>query len=74
LASIFKILYPVGIGLGLFMIIRAGYKIMTSEGNPQQIKEGQEELTSSVLGILFIILSLVILRVIIKAILGVNSI
>lgn len=74
IATIYRILYPLAILFGLYSIIKAGYKIMVSEGNPQSVKEGQEEITSAVLGILFIMLSLVLIRVIIKAILNVDSI
>ncbi|NMB69586.1 hypothetical protein GYA27_00060 [candidate division WWE3 bacterium] len=70
LSRIYSLLYPIGIALGLFFIAKAGYTIMMSEGNPTKISQGKEELTSAVLGTLFILLSLVILRVIIRALLG----
>jgi hypothetical protein len=72
LAAIYRLLFPIGIVLGVFFIVLAGYKIMVSEGNPQKVKEGQEELTAAVLGTLFILLSVVLLRIIIKSILGVT--
>jgi len=43
---------------------------MTSEGNPQMVQQGQEQLTAAILGIIFILLSAAILRVIISSILG----
>lgn len=66
----FLVLYPIGIGIGLFTIAKSGYTIMTSEGNPAKISEGKEQLTAAVIGTFFILLSLVILRVIIRALLG----
>gem|GEM_PF-1107661 len=69
-SAIGAILYPAGIGIGLFFIIRAGYVIMMSEGNPDEVKRGQEHLTSAVIGTLFIVLSTAILRVIINTLLG----
>lgn len=69
-SSIGAILYPAGIGIGLFFIVRAGYVIMMSEGNPDEIKRGQEHLTSAIIGTLFIVLSTAILRVIINTLLG----
>ena len=44
---------------------------MTSEGNPQKVKEGQEELTAAIIGTFFILLSVAILRVIISSVLNV---
>lgn len=67
---IFTIMMPFGIGLGVFFMIKAGYTIKLSEGNPDKKKQGVEELTSAVLGTLYISFALVILRIIIKAILG----
>ena len=72
LSSIFSLLYPAALLLGMAFIAKAGYSYMTSEGNPQKVREAQEELTSAILGILFILLSVVILRVIIGSVLGVN--
>jgi hypothetical protein len=69
-SSIGAVLYPAGIGIGLFFIVRAGYVIMMSEGNPDEIKRGQEHLTSAIIGTLFIVLSTAILRVIINTLLG----
>jgi hypothetical protein len=69
-SAIGGILYPAGIGIGLFFIVRAGYVIMMSEGNPDEIKRGQEHLTSAIIGTLFIVLSTAILRVIINTLLG----
>ena len=65
-----SILYPAGIGLGLFFVVTAGYKLMVSEGEPDAVKSAQETLTSAVIGIVFIVLSSVILRVIINSLLG----
>lgn len=70
LSSIYRLLYPVTLFIGAFLIGKSGYKLMTSEGDPRKVKEGQEELTSAILGSFFILLSVVILRVIISGILG----
>lgn len=72
--SLIKILYnillPAGLGLGGFFIAKSGYTLMTSEGNPQKVKEGQEELTHAIMGTIFVLLSIVLLRVIINALIG----
>jgi hypothetical protein len=70
LILIFNFLIPTGIAAGLFFIIKAGYTLMTSEGNPQKTTEGKEDLTAAVVGTLFIALSLVTLRIIISVVLG----
>jgi len=68
-ATIYDILYPIGLAIGLFSIIAAGYAFMTSQGQPDKVKDAQEKLTAAVVGILFIVLSIVILRVIIRTLL-----
>jgi len=64
------ILYPAGIGIGIFFVIKAGYQFMMSEGEPQAVKDAQETLSAAIMGIVFIILSASILRVIISSLLG----
>lgn len=65
-----KILYPAAIGLGLFFIVKSGYQILISQGDQAALKSAQENLTSAIVGILFLILSSQILKVIIDLILG----
>lgn len=60
-------LYVLGIALGLFFIIKAGYTYMTSQGAPDKVKQAQEDLTAAITGIIFIVLSGVILRIIISS-------
>ena len=65
-----KLLYYAALVVGIGVIVYAGYILMTSEGNPDRVKEGKDWLTSAVLGILFILLSAAILRIIIRIFLG----
>lgn len=52
-------------GLGaVILLIYGGYKYMISRGDPEAIKAARETITSAVIGLLFIIFSLVILQVI----------
>ncbi len=51
-------------GIALLLIMYAGYKMVTSRGNPEQIESAKETLTSAIIGLLFIIFSVVILEVI----------
>jgi len=66
----FKVLYSAGLLIGIFFIIKSGYTLMTSQGDPQAVKEGQEQLTASIIGILFIVLSVALLRIIINSLIG----
>lgn len=71
-AAIYNVLLPIGVAVGLFGIITAGYAYLTSQGSPDKVKDASEKLTAAILGILFIVLSLVILRVIMNTLLGSN--
>ncbi len=51
-------------GLAILIIIFSGYRLMTSQGNPEKIQGARETLTSAIVGFLFVIFSLVILQVI----------
>ena len=64
---LYNILYPVAIIYGILQIILAGYGIMKSEGNPKVLDTAKENLTSSIIGVLFVMLAVIILRIIIKA-------
>ncbi len=66
----FSILIPLSVILGIFLIILNGYKLLTSQGDPRNVQEAREGLTSAIIGIIFVVLSIVILRLIIGGILG----
>lgn len=51
-------------GIALLLIIRSGYHLMTSQGNPEQLQAAREQLTAAIVGLLFVIFSLVALQVI----------
>ncbi len=63
-AAIFGILLSLSGAIALYLIVRAGYRIMTSEGTPEKITQGREELVSAITGLLFIIFSLVLFEII----------
>src|SRR3989344_4132616 len=65
LSIIYDMMLPAAVILGFFLIALSGYKIMTSQGNPVQTKAGKENLTSAIFGLIFVLLSVVILRIII---------
>jgi len=72
LGPVVKILYYGGLMLGIFYIIISGYKLIVSQGNPQQTQDAQEQLTAAILGIIFILLSVTILRVILGKVMGIT--
>jgi hypothetical protein len=50
-------------GIAFLLILYAGFIIMTSSGNPDRLKAGQELLTSAIMGIILLIFSIFILRI-----------
>ena len=70
IGGVYNLLYPVAILYGILQIIFAGYKIMRSEGEPKAMSDAKEHLTSSIVGVIFVILAVVILRIVIKVFLG----
>jgi hypothetical protein len=69
-----KWLFPYLLGFGgiaaFGLIVFSGIQILTSAGNPDKIQGAKETITSAVTGLLFIILSLFLLRLIGVDILG----
>jgi len=68
----FILRWAIGIGGGIafLLIVYAGFMIMSSSGNPERLKAGQELLTSAIAGLIMLIFSVFILRVIGVDILG----
>ena len=62
----FFLRWGVGIGGGVafLLILAGGFTIMTSTGNPERLKGGQQLLTSAIAGLIMIIFSIFILRLI----------
>lgn len=63
--QIYNIGYPLAITLGVFFIVWEGYRIIMSEGEPNKLDDAKEGLTAAIVGTLFVILAIVILRIII---------
>ena len=51
-------------GIAVILIIIAGYRLMASQGNPEAVQAAREQITSAIVGLVFVIFSLVILQVI----------
>jgi YD repeat-containing protein len=62
--KIFSIVLGLSGGIALVMIILSGYKFMFSSGNPEKVKAATEQLTSSIIGLVFIICAFVVLQII----------
>jgi hypothetical protein len=71
LAFILKWAVGIGSGIAFLLSIYGGFMIMTSSGNPEKIQAGRELLTSAVSGLILLILSIFILKVIGVDILGI---
>jgi hypothetical protein len=65
MSIIYRIILPAAVILGIIQIVLAGYGLMTSEGDPAKTKNAQEQLTSAIMGMLFILLGVGILRALI---------
>lgn len=73
LSSILKWAVGIGGGIAFLLILYAGFMIMTSAGNPERLKAGQELITSAISGLILLIFSIFILKFIGIDILGLNS-
>jgi hypothetical protein len=51
-------------GIAFLLILLGGFQIMTSAGNPEQLNSGRELVASAVIGLILILLSIFLLKVI----------
>ncbi|MDD4382242.1 MAG: hypothetical protein PHE21_02770 [Candidatus Dojkabacteria bacterium] len=58
---IIEIAIPFAVTCVVLLIIYAGYILMSSQGNPDKIKEGKEILTNAIIGFVVVALSVGIL-------------
>ncbi len=61
---IFSLVLSLGSAGAMIVIIYAGYKMMTSRGNKEAIQGARETITAAIVGLMFMVFSLVILSVI----------
>jgi hypothetical protein len=62
LAALIKIGLGVSGGVALLMILAASFMLTTSQGQPEQVNKARELITSSIVGLLFIIFSVSLLQ------------
>jgi hypothetical protein len=60
--ALFGVVLGISGGIAILLIILSGYKLMVSRGNPEQVQQAREQLTAAIVGLMFIIFSLVILQ------------
>jgi hypothetical protein len=67
-AGLFDKIFTVGLGMAggiaFLLILFGGFQILSSAGNPEQLNEGRELVSSAVAGLLLIIFSVFLLRLI----------
>jgi len=62
--SILELAIGLGGGIALLLILYGTFIITTSAGNPDKLNQGKEIISSAVQGLLFIVLSIVLLNLI----------
>lgn len=62
-AEVVRIIFGISGGLGFLLILYGAFLCITSQGNPQKAQACKETITSAVVGILMVIFSLLIIRV-----------
>ncbi len=60
----FAFILSIGGGIAFLIMIMGVFRILTSAGNPDQLKNGTEMLTNAIIGILLIVFSILILQII----------
>lgn len=60
--SIFLLLLSLAGGIALISIIHSGYQMITSRGNPEAVQKAREIFISAVVGLLFIVFSIMVLE------------
>ena len=62
--TIVEIAVPVAVLCLIVLVVYAGYMLISSQGNPDKLKEGKEVLTNAIIGFFIVLLSVVILLLI----------
>jgi hypothetical protein len=60
-SNIISIALPLAGLATVVLVIVAGYKMVSSQGNPDKLKEAKEMITNAIIGLVFILLSVSIL-------------
>jgi hypothetical protein len=71
--TILKLATGVAGGIAFLLMIFGAFQMITSSGNPEALKAGQDRFSSAIIGLLFIIFSVLILKIIGVDILGLGK-
>lgn len=71
--TILKFAIGISGGIAFLLMVMAGFMIMTSRGDPKRLSAGQELLTSAIMGLLLLIFSVFILKIIGVDLLGIQG-
>jgi len=70
LNSLLKIGIGMAGGIAFVLLLLGGFQVMTSAGNPEKLAAGQELISGSITGLLLILFSIFLLRIVSVDILG----
>lgn len=73
IAQVLQIGIFTGSGVAFLLILLGTFKVLSSHGNPEGIGRGKEQITSAIIGLVFIIMSITILQIIGFDILGLGA-
>jgi hypothetical protein len=62
--TVFQTLLAVSSLVAIVLIIFSAYRLLVSQGNPENVQKAREQLTAAIVGLLFIIFAFVILQLI----------
>lgn len=63
IVGLIRFLALIGGGITILLMAFGAFTMITSQGQEQQLRQGQEQLTAAIVGILFIIFSVLLLQV-----------
>lgn len=63
---LYRIALPIAVVLGMLMVGVAGIGLMTSEGDPSKAMNAKDQLSSAIIGLLFVMLGVGVLRALIS--------
>jgi hypothetical protein len=63
IGAVVDIAVPIAVLCLVVLVVYAGYMLISSQGNPDKLKEGKEVLTNAIIGFFVVILSVVILLI-----------
>lgn len=62
--DLFKFLVGIGGGIAFLMMLLGAFQMVTSAGNPETLKAGQERFKDAIIGLLFVIFAVLLLQII----------